>query len=163
MVECCRASSRWETCSPIGLDGSTETGEAAVGACDDLAAQDHTSGLVRTAAGVLSGETSASGKCADERHFARFVFFKPHDARQRLASNPIRLHPQKLRKVCRQRDDPQLLVGCPFIARAACFGLSAAAKDRCKPRPGGRALCPAMKRKRNIIAFGPGLDPKLDV
>src|SRR5204862_62797 len=79
------------------------------------------------------------GKRADQRHFPVFVLFQPNHASERLARDAIRVDAEQFGKVGRQRDDAQLLVGGPFVARPASFRLGSTAENGGETRPRRRA------------------------
>ncbi len=66
-------------------------------------------------------------------------------------------------KVARHHDQPKLFVGGPFAARLRGFGFAAPAEQRSQPRPGRRPLGPAFERQGDLVPFGRGADPQVDV
>ena len=112
---------------------------------------------------MLPGEAASCGERADQRHFTVIIFFEAKDAGQRLTGDLVGVHAQQVGQVGRERNDAQLFVGGPLVARTARNrplrrrrGLPRGAAPRGANRP-------AFERQGNVIAFGSRLDPQLDV
>ena len=92
-------------------------------------------GVVGAAARALAGKAAAGGERADQRHFASFILFEPKQRESAAGPAPRPSRRQACSaKLGRKGDDPQLLVGRPFVAGRRSRLRHAAAEHRREPR-----------------------------